>query len=163
MEMMKKLIKGTILLTLIGAMFVSCEKEDYQTMEGSQSIESVSKPKTNIHKSGENITYISESEFDDEFDSFAETFFSQNSEGLIDIEYLPQSLEYRLTTQDLGPTDPISGARVVCRGHHSNVVACLDRHKRFAIGFDHDVCEWYWIERPYAGGNGSTWEGHVDC
>lgn len=160
---MNLLIKRVLLLTIIGTLFASCGEEDNELISERKSSETATKSKQFNNKNGESITYISETIFDEEFNSFAEAFFSEHSEGLIDIEHLPASLEYKLTTFEVGPIDPISDARIICRGAHSNVVACMERHKHKngAIGFA--GCEYYWLEIPFAGGNGSVWEAHVDC
>lgn len=119
-----------MLLTFIGALFVSCEKEGSTIEE--VSMETRWKEKTANNKNGE-VTYISEANFDSEFESFAETFFTDHPHGLIEIEHLPQSAQYALTTEDEGPIDPISNERIVCRGEKSNVIACAQRHAQFNI------------------------------
>lgn len=157
---MKKLIKGVLFLAIVGTMIIACEKEDSQITPTEEKLnKSISKDKTSNNKSGESVTYISAANFESEFESFSETFFTNHPLGLIDIEFIPASSQYKLTTQDEGPSEP-SGERVICRSSsHGTMMNCYNNHKQFAIGFDD--CDYYWIESPYSGG--SVWEGHVEC
>jgi hypothetical protein len=157
---MKKLIKRVLFWTLIGTIIVGCEKEESEIVTPQEQKNNISnKTKLINNKNGEEVTFISEENFESEFESFSQTFFTDHPLGLIDIEYIPSSLQYKLTTQDEGPTEP-SGERVICRSSdHGTMLNCYNLHRQFAIGFDD--CEYYWIERPYNGGR--VWEGHVDC
>lgn len=157
---MKKLIKGALFFALVGTVVIGCEKEDSQiTRSSNTSDNTITKKTLSNDKSDDNVTYISEVNFESDFESFSETFFTENPLGLIDIEYIPGSYQYKLTTQDEGPTEP-TGERVICRSSdHGTMMNCYNNHQQFAIGFS--GCDYYWIERPWS--NGSVWEGHVEC
>jgi|GEM_PF-2797389 len=122
-------MKTALFLVLTSTILVSCEKEEEEEVE-SLTTQSINKSTSNNNKNNNEITYILEENFDIEFESFAETFFTEHPYGLINFEYYPESLQYSLTTEDLGPKDPVSGARVVCRGERSSVVACATRYSQ---------------------------------
>ena len=65
---------------------------------------------------------ISEAKFEEEFEPFSEAFFSIYSNGLIEIEYLSNTAQYALTTNDVGPIDPFTNERVICRGSDQGTV-----------------------------------------
>jgi len=125
-------MKLALFLVLTGTILVSCQKEEVVENLPAQSFNKT-KSTSNNNKNDNEITYILEENFDVEFESFAEIFFTEHPYGLINFEYYPESLQYGLTTEDLGPKDPVSGERMVCRGERSSVVACANRYAQHNI------------------------------
>lgn len=151
---MKKLIKGVLFLAIVGTVFVGCEKEEnsYSTVKDERF--SPDKIDVNNNKSGGDITYISEANFEEEFETFSEAFFSVYSNGLIEIEYLSNTAQYALTTNDVGPIDPFTNERVICRGSdQGTVVNCAQNYVRFSI----EGCP---VEVSNASG---TWVASTQC
>lgn len=130
---MKKLMKGALFLALIGTLIVGCEKDE-SLSSSVPSNENLNKVKTINNKDGGNITYISANNFDVEFDEFAEVFFDDHPNGLIELEYLQDNEQYALTTEDIGPIDPITTERIICRSSDKDaVIGCAQRYVRFSI------------------------------
>jgi hypothetical protein len=154
-NIMKKLVKGALFLAIVATVIVGCEKED-SISSTEISDNNLTKDKTVSNKDGSGITYISANNFDVEFDVFAELFFGDHPEGLIELEYLPDTEQYALTTEDTVPIDPITNARVICRSSDLEaVLGCLNRHHRFAIGFD--GCDYSYTQ------NAGVYVGDVTC
>lgn len=160
---MKNLMKGALLLALVGTFTIGCEKENELSPTSDVTDNTFSKSKKNnnqILKSGTETTFIDSIDFEDEFPSFGETFFTDHPYGLIKIDYQPEEKLFALTTEDPGPNLPGSAVRVICRGPKSNVVNCANIYVKFSI----EGCPVNIVEVFYQDGSGrSTWEAHTNC
>lgn len=162
---MKKLFKGVLFLALIGTVMVGCEKDESTPIETINNTNPHStKTKTLNHKDGSNTTYISETNFDSEFDTFAEDFFTEYPNGRITGTFIEEINKYEITTDQNNPIDTSILKRVICRfgNDFQAMQKCLDRHYDFAIGFD--GCAYGYDTKPYGDGSGRVWyNGFVDC
>lgn len=124
-----------IVIISFGLVFQGCEKEEnnFTPTDSNQALSTTKKNAINNKNNVGDTTYISEVNFEAEFDSFAETFFTNHPHGLINIIHIPEESLYALTTEEEGPIDPISGERIVCRGERSNVFACAQRFATYNV------------------------------
>lgn len=153
---MEKVINRFLFLILIGTLTISCEKKVDQVRPSAGT-----KFKSIDNKSND-VIYISEANFETEFDSFAQNFFTENPHGLINLTYIPEESQYALITMDVGPVNP-SGDRIICSSNDfSTMMGCLNRHRNFAIGFD--GCAYGYNVNVYDDGSGRiSYEGFVQC
>lgn len=131
--MMKKLIKSAIILALTGIVMVGCEKEESPTNESIMQESLDKKEMIKLNNKAIEVTYIAEENFETEFEGFAADFFSEYPYGLINFDYISSTSQYALTTEPLGPKNPDSGDRIVCRGERSAVIACARNYARTNI------------------------------
>jgi len=129
---MKKFINGALFLALVGMVMVGCEKEENLSELSSKGNQEFTKLDIRKNKSSE-ITYISKENFESEFESFSDDFFSNNSLGSIEIFYDTAQQQFELTTMEIGPFSPGSGERIICHSQNAQVVInCQAMHQQFS-------------------------------
>jgi hypothetical protein len=155
---MKKLMNKVFFLAIVGTTIIGCEKEESNVFNDSESFEV--KQKKAYNKSTEDTTYIAESDFEAEFELFAQDFFNNYPQGLIEIEFRASSATYALTTDEEGETGP-DNEIIICRSNSFGDAARCKSYVDNDMLFAYVGCEAWILVRHHLGG--TVYETHVDC
>tara|TARA_R110000868_G_scaffold25362_2_gene98847 strand:+ start:233 stop:706 length:474 start_codon:yes stop_codon:yes gene_type:complete len=131
---MKNLIKGLMLLTFIGALFASCEKEN--SLNEETNIETTSKNKSVNSKSG--VTYIPQETFEEDLEDYMKDILIDNPGIAIMFNMtLNQNTSTYEVTNEPSQNDPTNERyRIVCRGDGGAVDKCIGNYLIHGIGYD---------------------------
>lgn len=169
MKALKILSPYFLLLIIIS----SCEKRDDENLKPKSSADNETihsqlsdfSSKKSILKSQQVEFSIDPEDMSSEFPDFCGTYFSNYPENQIKAEYNSETNKFDITTVVPAPDSTLPSGdlrKQICwSSYYLETYNCLQRHERFAIGFDN--CAYGYRVRYNPQGDIVAYQGFVDC